>query len=80
MEEKLFYPSIGETPQNLPGTDELEMAMALLHTIGWHAQQGTEQMAVDSLMKMIRMDRNAVVKICAAGLSVIRRAAAETPQ
>ena len=80
MEKKLFSPSICETPQILPGADELEMAAALLHTIGWHTQQGTEQMAVDDLMEMIRMARVTVVKICAAGLSVIRRAAAEAQQ
>lgn len=71
MEKKLFHPSLQESKLCEPEPEQVEIACVVLHTLGWFTQQGAEENAFDFLREIIRQDRQAVVKVCAAGLAVL---------
>lgn len=68
---KLFHPTIEGSNLCVPESETVDFACVLLHTIGWFTQQGAEENAIDFLRKIICQDRQAVVKVCAAGLAVL---------
>ena len=70
---KLFTPSLFESPLCEPEQATLEVAAMILHNIGWNAQQGMPERGVEVLTDMLRQDQGAVVKACAAAVAVLRR-------
>ena len=70
-ETKLFHPSLQESKLCVPERELVEIACVLLHSIGWFAQQGAEENAIDFIREIIGQDRQSVVKACAAGLAVL---------
>lgn len=68
---KLFHPTIEGSKLCDPEPETVEFACVVLHTLGWFTQQGAEENAFDFLREIIRQDRQAVVRVCAAGLAVL---------
>lgn len=69
--EKLFHPTIEESKLCEPETEALDMAEWILHSVGWFTQQGMEEEAIGFLRHVIQLDRQFVVRVCAAGLAVL---------
>ncbi len=70
---KLFTPSLLESPLCEPDKDALEAAAVILHSIGWNAQQGMPERGIATLREMLRQDHTAVIKACAAAVAVLRQ-------
>lgn len=79
-QNKLFHPTIQESLTRIAASREqlsdhsLEVAAFMIHHVGWLAQQGfTEEKSTGVIAEMLRMDRGAVIKACAAGLAEMYR-------
>ena len=70
---KLFTPSLFESPLCEPEQTALEAAAMILHSIGWNTQQGMPERGIEVLEDVIRQDQGAVIKACAAAVAVLRR-------
>ena len=70
---KLFTPSLLESPLCEPEQAALEAAAMILHCIGWNTQQGMPDRGVEVLADMLRQDQGAVIRACAAAVAVLRR-------
>ena len=75
---KLFTPSLFESPLCEPEQAALEAAAMILHSIGWNAQQGMPERGIEVLMDMLRQDQEAIIKACAAAVAVLRRECGNT--
>lgn len=70
---KLFTPSLIESPLCEPDKDALEAAAVILHSIGWNTQQGMPERGIEVLTDMLRQNQGTVIKVCAAAVAVLRR-------
>lgn len=75
---KLFTPSLIESPLCEPDEDALEVAAVILHSIGWNAQQGMPERGIAVLSEMLQQDQEAVIKMCASTVEVLRRRVVHT--
>lgn len=76
--EKLFHPTMVKSTVEKLDPDALEFSAWILHDLGWLTQQGMLDEALSRIKWYAELDREAFLKSCSNGLTVILNALRQT--
>lgn len=77
-EEKLFHPTMAKSTVEKLDPEALEFSAWILHDLGWLTQQGMLEEAMSRIEFYAELDREAFLKACSNGLTVILNALRQT--
>lgn len=78
MMEKIFHATIGNSTVEKLDPEALEFSAWILHDLGWLTQQGMLDEALSRIKWYAELDREAFLKSCSNGLTVILNALRQT--
>ena len=78
MTERIFHATIGNSTVEKLDPAELEFSAWILHDLGWLTQQGMLEEALNRIEFYAELDREAFLKACSNGLTVILNALRQT--
>lgn len=78
MEEKLFHPTMAKSTVEKLDPEALDFSAWILHDLGWLTQQGMLEEALNRIEYYAELDREAFLKACSNGLTVILNALRQT--
>lgn len=78
MEEKLFHPTMAKSTVEKFDPEALDFSAWILHDLGWLTQQGMVDEALSQIEFYAKLDREAFLKACSNGLTVILNALRQT--
>lgn len=74
MMEKIFHATIGNSTVEKLDPKALDFSAWILHDLGWLTQQGMLDEALSRIKWYAKLDREAFLKACSNGLTVILNA------
>lgn len=78
MEKKIFHATIKNSTVEKLDPDALDFSTWILHDLGWLTQQGMPEEALNRIKFYAELDREAFLKACSNGLTVILNALRQT--